>query len=74
MTHELAHYTRSRRESDDPLWLAIRPPKDEDPVARATRIKSDEEASRRSHEIDVQIAEAKKGWDRRKKAVKCGQR
>ena len=61
---------RIRTDSDDPLTLALRPPPNEPPEARLLRLKADAEAEARSKAIDGEIAEARKGWERRKKGIK----
>ncbi|KAL4248987.1 P-loop containing nucleoside triphosphate hydrolase [Abortiporus biennis] len=55
---------------DDPLAQALQPPPDESPEARAAREYEAREASRISHEIDVDIQESRKAFERRKKAIK----
>lgn len=55
---------------DDPLAKALQPPPDESPAERARREQEQREATRVSLEIDESIQEAKKLYDRRKKAVK----
>ncbi|KAI0338804.1 G-alpha-domain-containing protein [Trametopsis cervina] len=56
--------------ADDPLAAALQPPPDESPEQRARREQQQREATRVSLEIDQGIQEAKKAYDRRKKAVK----
>ena len=55
---------------DDPLEKVLQPPPDESPAERARREQEQREAQRVSLEIDEGIQEAKKLYDRRKKAVK----
>ena len=55
---------------DDPLAKALQPPPDESPTERARREHQQREATRVSLEIDEGIQEAKKLYDRRKRAVK----
>ena len=55
---------------DDPLALVLQPPPDESPADRARREQQQREATRVSLEIDEGIQEAKKLYERRKKAVK----
>ena len=55
---------------DDPLAMALQPPPDESPEQRARREQQQREATRVSLQIDEGIQEAKKAYDRRKKAVK----
>lgn len=46
---------RAFSDDDDPLAAALRPPPDESPEARATRVAREEEAARVSHAIDEAI-------------------
>lgn len=55
---------------DDPLAQALQPPPNESPDERALREKLQREASMISHAIDEDIQEARKAFERRKKAVK----
>ena len=50
--------------------VVLQPPPDESPAERARREQEQREAQRVSLEIDEGIQEAKKLYDRRKKAVK----
>jgi len=65
-----ANSAQSDDRQDDPLSLALQPPPDESPEQRAHREQQQREAQRVSLEIDEGIQEAKKAYDRRKKAVK----
>ena len=56
--------------ADDPLARALQPPPDETPDARARRELQQREATRISLEIDESIQEARKAFEKRKKAVK----
>lgn len=56
--------------SDDPLARALQPPPDESPDQRELREQMQREASRISSEIDDDIQEARKVYERRKKAIK----
>ncbi|KAI0073919.1 G-protein alpha subunit [Panus rudis PR-1116 ss-1] len=56
--------------TDDPLAQALRPPPDESPDERARREQEAREASRISHEIDENIQESRKAFERRKRAIK----
>ncbi|KAI0737180.1 G-protein alpha subunit [Daedaleopsis nitida] len=60
----------STADPDDPLAKALQPPIDETPDERAVRLRQLEDAARVSKEIDDEIAQAKKAYDRRKKAIK----
>ena len=60
----------SSADPDDPLAKALQPPLDEPPEPRALRLRQLEDAARVSREIDEEIAQAKKVYDRRKKAIK----
>lgn len=60
----------STADPDDPLAKALQPPIDETPDERALRLRQFEDAARVSKEIDDEIAQAKKAYDRRKKAIK----
>lgn len=55
---------------DDPLAKVLQPPPDETPDDRARREQQQREATRVSMEIDESIQEARKLYERRKKAVK----
>ena len=55
---------------DDPLARALQPPADESPDERAAREQKQREATRISHEIDEDIQESRKAFERRKKAIK----
>lgn len=55
---------------DDPLARILQPPPDETPDARARREQQQREATRVSLEIDEDIQEARKLYEKRKKAVK----
>lgn len=55
---------------DDPLSLAMLPPKDESPEDRAKRLERQQEASRISREIDDSLLESKRVYEKRKKAIK----
>lgn len=55
---------------DDPLARALQPPPDESPDERAIREQKQREATRISHEIDEDIQESRKAFERRKKAIK----
>lgn len=55
---------------DDPLSQALMPPKDETPEDRASRLEKQQEATRISREIDEDIQESKRAYERRKKAIK----
>lgn len=56
--------------SDDPLSHVLRPPPDESPDARAQRIAQEEDAVKRSRAIDEQLANDRKAFEERKRAVK----
>ncbi|GBE86117.1 hypothetical protein SCP_0806410 [Sparassis crispa] len=56
--------------NDDPLARVLAPPADETAEARAARLERAVEAQRVSHEIDEDIQESKKAFERRKKAIK----
>ena len=60
----------SQPDPDDPLSQALQPPPNESPEERAARLRQQEEAIRISKEIDDEIAQAKKAYERRKKAIK----
>lgn len=62
--------SNSASQDDDPLAVILQPPPDESPADRARREQEQREATRVSLEIDEGIQEAKKLYDRRKKAVK----
>ncbi|KAI0703479.1 G-protein alpha subunit [Cytidiella melzeri] len=65
------HFKESQDErQDDPLAKALQPPSDESPEQRVRREQQQREATRVSLQIDEGIQEAKKAYDRRKKAVK----
>lgn len=55
---------------DDPLAQALRPPADESPEQRQQREQEQREATRVSLQIDEGIQEARKAFERRKRAVK----
>lgn len=55
---------------DDPLAKVLQPPPDESPADRARREQQQREATRISMEIDESIQEARKLYEKRKKAVK----
>ena len=55
---------------DDPLAQLLQPPPNESPDERALREKLQREASMISHAIDEDIQEARKAFERRKKAIK----
>ncbi|KAK7678986.1 hypothetical protein QCA50_017929 [Cerrena zonata] len=55
---------------DDPLAQALQPPPNESPDERALREKLQSEASMISRAIDEDLQEARKAFERRKKAVK----
>ncbi|KAI0093378.1 G-protein alpha subunit [Irpex rosettiformis] len=55
---------------DDPLAKVLQPPPDESPEQRARREQQQREATRVSLQIDEGIQEARKAYERRKKAVK----
>lgn len=55
---------------DDPLARALQPPPDESPEQRQRREQEQREATRVSLQIDEGIQEARKAFDRRKRAVK----
>ncbi|KAI0643558.1 guanine nucleotide binding protein, alpha subunit [Trametes meyenii] len=58
------------QDPDDPLTKALQPPLDESPEERAVRLREQEDAQRVSKEIDDEIAQARKAYDRRKRAIK----
>ena len=60
----------SAPDPDDPLSAALQPPPDESPDDRVVRLRRQDEAARVSREIDDEIAQARKAYDRRKKAIK----
>lgn len=62
--------TSNASTDDDPLAKVLQPPPDETPADRARREQQQREATRVSLEIDEGIQEAKKLYERRKKAVK----
>ena len=55
---------------DDPFAAAMLPPPNEDEATRSARLRSMEEAERKSREIDDDIAETKKRMDKNRKTVK----
>jgi guanine nucleotide-binding protein alpha-1 subunit len=55
---------------DDPLAKVLQPPPNESPEERVRREQQQREATRVSLQIDEGIQEAKKAYDRRKRAVK----
>lgn len=57
-------------ELDDPLTLAIAPPADETPEARALRLQLEDEARRTNDEIDEMLRQERAALRKRKKPVK----
>ncbi|KDQ51779.1 hypothetical protein JAAARDRAFT_210909 [Jaapia argillacea MUCL 33604] len=55
---------------EDPFSKVMRPPADESPEDRSERHRRLQEAQRISQEIDASLAESKKAFEKRKKAVK----
>lgn len=55
---------------DDPLTLAIAPPTDESPEARAQRLQDEQRAKEISDEIDNQLSLERTALRRRQKMVK----
>lgn len=55
---------------DDPLTLAIAPPADETPEARALRLQLEDEARRTNDEIDEMLRQERAALRKRKKPVK----
>jgi hypothetical protein len=58
------------RDSQDPLSKALQPPPNESEEDRTNRLQLLRAAEQISREIDASIAESKKEWERRKKAIK----
>ncbi len=56
--------------SENPFVAQPKPPSGEDPMQRAQRVKSLQDAQATSKRIDDDIAEARKWHDRRKRALK----
>ncbi|PSS38080.1 hypothetical protein PHLCEN_2v60 [Hermanssonia centrifuga] len=65
-----ANHANYEDRQDDPLAKVLQPPPDESPDERARREQQQREATRVSLEIDEGIQEARKVYERRKKAVK----
>lgn len=55
---------------DDPLTLAIAPPPDETPEARALRLQHEDEARRINDQIDEMLHQERTALRKRKKPVK----
>ncbi|KZT30067.1 G-alpha-domain-containing protein [Neolentinus lepideus HHB14362 ss-1] len=55
---------------DDPLSTVLKPPRDESPEERKIRMEKQCEAQRISRQIDDNILESKKAFEKRKKAIK----
>ncbi|KAI0363490.1 G-alpha-domain-containing protein [Pilatotrama ljubarskyi] len=60
----------NNNDNDDPLARALQPPFDETPEEREARIRQQEEAQRVSREIDEEIAQARRAYERRRRAIK----
>ena len=69
MRSKHAIHSRSRSLSD-PLARALLPPADESPAARDARVRQEQEAKKRSEEIDEQIRQDRAAMKRQKQAVK----
>lgn len=65
-----AEIVADKHRFDDPLSLAMLPPKDESPEDRTKRLATQHEAARISREIDDSLQESKRLFDMRKKAIK----
>jgi hypothetical protein len=60
----------SNAETQDPLSRALQPPPDESEEDRKQRLQLLRAAEQISRDIDNDIAESKKEWERRKKSIK----
>lgn len=65
-----AEIVADKYQVDDPLSLALLPPKDESPEDRELRLERQHEASRVSREIDEGLQESRRIYEKRKKAIK----
>ena len=56
--------------SDDPLTLALRPPETETEGERRIRLQKEAEAKRVSEQIDEQLRQDKRQWDKQRQDIR----